>query len=319
MKDREHYWDAVKALLIILVFLGHAIQIIMGGDYWNHPVFKGIYMFHMPLFIMVSGYFGITGIEKRGWPNVLHQAMRLLPPVAFFFIMEVATYVCISGLPFTNAVAHADGGLWFLVVLMECIVFGHVMLCFRNKLWRGAWMILPIWIGIIAEGIMPYASYFTTMWPCFLIGAYLRKRNFQASCINAKWLLSVPLFAVAYLCFKNEWHMYLTPLDLNAESVFAWLARLACAIAESACFLFLVRICRAEKCRFLYELGTATLALYVLQSLCLKAMIMLFPFHCDNTITVLALSIATNCALYLVYLSTRKSRAIAILLYGEYA
>lgn len=33
MKEREPYWDAVKALLIILVVAGHAIQFLMGGDF----------------------------------------------------------------------------------------------------------------------------------------------------------------------------------------------------------------------------------------------------------------------------------------------
>ena len=57
-KKRSFYWDNIKGLLIVLVVFAHilyALQYIAHGiDY----LVDNIYMFHMPAFVFVSGYFG---------------------------------------------------------------------------------------------------------------------------------------------------------------------------------------------------------------------------------------------------------------------
>lgn len=317
MNEREQYWDAVKALLIILVVAGHAIQFLEGGDFWSNPVFKGIYMFHMPLFIMVSGYFGITGIERRGWGALMRQAKRLLPPVVFLYILRAAVSIWMFNLPLSCITASGDGALWFLVVLLECTLFGCVLMSVRNAVWRVIWLIAPLVVGILADGILPYATYFTTMWPCYLIGAGMRKLDFRPGAVNAKWLVFIPLYAAAHLCFQKEWYMYLTPLGLDAASVYAWCARLLCAVIGSACFLYVVHLCRAAQFRVLCKLGLCTMAIYVLQALFFKGMGMFFPCHCGNTAVVLLISILVTGCLYLAYLLTHRVKLIAWLLYGE--
>ena len=317
MNEREQYWDAVKALLIILVVVGHAIQFLEGGDFWSNPVFKGIYMFHMPLFIMVSGYFGITGIERRGWRALMRQAKRLLPPVVFLYILRAAVSIWMLNQPLSTVVTSGDGALWFLVVLLECTLFGCVLMSVGNAVWRGIWLIAPLVVGIFAEGILPYASYFTTMWPCYLIGAGMRKLDFRPGSMNAKWLVFIPLYAATHLCFQKEWYMYLTPLGLDAACIYAWGARLVCAVIGSACFLYVVHLCRAAQSRTLCKLGLCTMAIYVLQALFFKGMGMFFPCHCGNTAAVLLIGLLVTCLLYLAYHVTRRVKLIAWLLYGE--
>lgn len=57
MVQRLAYWDNIKMLLIFLVVLGHAIAY---GWWTNEPhllgVYNCIYAFHMPLFVLISGY-----------------------------------------------------------------------------------------------------------------------------------------------------------------------------------------------------------------------------------------------------------------------
>lgn len=55
--QRDLTIDTLKGFLIILVILGHLIGSlnVYGGDkIWNF-----IYTFHMPLFVLISGYFQI--------------------------------------------------------------------------------------------------------------------------------------------------------------------------------------------------------------------------------------------------------------------
>lgn len=61
---RNTYIDCVKRISIILVILGCTIQRLYPE--WKFSVLeKGIYMFHMPLFISVSGYLFYPSITKE--------------------------------------------------------------------------------------------------------------------------------------------------------------------------------------------------------------------------------------------------------------
>lgn len=54
--SREEKWDFLRGIAIFLVLLGHSIQ--WTDPEWQHNLlFEGIYSFHMPLFMFISGYF----------------------------------------------------------------------------------------------------------------------------------------------------------------------------------------------------------------------------------------------------------------------
>lgn len=48
---RNPYWDTLKGVLIILVVLGHC------GTAVGNQVLSVIYSFHMPLFVLTTGFF----------------------------------------------------------------------------------------------------------------------------------------------------------------------------------------------------------------------------------------------------------------------
>ena len=60
---RDNRIDSLKGLLIILVILGHVITSLDNVNVVNHAVMGFIYVFHMPLFILVSRH--LKCIENR--------------------------------------------------------------------------------------------------------------------------------------------------------------------------------------------------------------------------------------------------------------
>lgn len=76
------YWDVAKCLLMYLVVLGHVVQLWQYGNvnFWEDGVFKAIYMFHMPCFILISGYFAGKTIQEATWKTLPKYARRLLLP-----------------------------------------------------------------------------------------------------------------------------------------------------------------------------------------------------------------------------------------------
>ena len=56
--------DILKGYAIIIVVLGHCIQT-FNPDWRTDNIFVGIYMFHMPLFIAISGFFFVKSADKN--------------------------------------------------------------------------------------------------------------------------------------------------------------------------------------------------------------------------------------------------------------
>lgn len=83
LSNRDNSFDVLKGILIILVVLGHAIQDLSTYhdiDFWHLSIFNSIYLFHMPLFIFVSGYFA-NSIDKKSFKELFKSKfLRLIVP-----------------------------------------------------------------------------------------------------------------------------------------------------------------------------------------------------------------------------------------------
>lgn len=63
-KLRDPYWDNVKGILILITVIAHFIPPTAGTI--NGAIYEGIYLFHMPLFIFVSGiFYKDHGVKER--------------------------------------------------------------------------------------------------------------------------------------------------------------------------------------------------------------------------------------------------------------
>ena len=100
--------DAIKAVAILLVVLGHSIQYGCGSEYlesnayFQNPLFEYIYSFHMPLFAMISGYLFNQTVSKRSFIEVIiNRVQRLLIPIlswqVIFCLWEAVKNVVKSG------------------------------------------------------------------------------------------------------------------------------------------------------------------------------------------------------------------------------
>lgn len=68
-KGRIAFFDNIKGLLIILVVAGHFMHPIHNDNQALSALFDIIYLFHMPLFVFVSGFFA-KGAYRNGHLNV---------------------------------------------------------------------------------------------------------------------------------------------------------------------------------------------------------------------------------------------------------
>lgn len=86
-KKRELSFDILKCYTIFGVMWGHCIQYFTSGSFAADPVFRVIYSFHMPLFMMISGYFSWQSMDLplgRFFEKSLCGSFPLVSLVAFF-------------------------------------------------------------------------------------------------------------------------------------------------------------------------------------------------------------------------------------------
>ena len=90
-KTSRLYINIVKGVAIFLMLWGHCIQYcaLNDFDFFENPVFKFIYSFHMPLFMLISGYLFAFSCKKRELRTLLiHRTQGMLQPIAFCTIIN---------------------------------------------------------------------------------------------------------------------------------------------------------------------------------------------------------------------------------------
>ena len=176
-KERIAYYDNMKAILILLVVVGHFVNDFKGYvDIHAVTVAAAwIYTFHMPVFLFISGLFATSCYSKeRGF-----AAENVILYFALYFIFRALSwaeeaFLLGGGIDTPFNLFYISGAPWYLLVL------GLLTLCvpFFARL-------SPSWgIGIsialsIANGcfnndptLLSFSRFFTYL-PAFFIGYYI--------------------------------------------------------------------------------------------------------------------------------------------------
>lgn len=85
-KKRDPYFDNVKYLAIVLVATAHAWEPVMEGSRTARALYMVAYTFHMPAFIVVSGYF------SRSFDMSAAKVKRLITGVAVPYVVFETAY-----------------------------------------------------------------------------------------------------------------------------------------------------------------------------------------------------------------------------------
>lgn len=89
MKERDYLFDNYKAFLIVLVVVGHFIEVASDDNVVMETTKWIIFSFHMPAFVFISGYFSK---KTQGIYKLLQQ---LVVPYLVFEILYYILYTYI--------------------------------------------------------------------------------------------------------------------------------------------------------------------------------------------------------------------------------
>lgn len=282
-KDRL-YLNIVKGVAIFLMLWGHCIQYTAKGSFsiWDDAVFKTIYSFHMPLFMLISGYLFFFSFEKRDLKTLLvHRSQGMLQPIVFASMLNAL----LIQLP--TAILHGtfqifDGGLfnslyslWFL----WCVLSSSTAVAVACKTGRNlGTRLVYLTLGIFFVALFPDNRYHLYMYPYFILGFFWGMyRRKLPGWFRKLGYLAIPLFFWMLGSYEMKHFIYSTPVytaDIDARELvrlngFRW----AIGLVGSVFVLMTVRLILEHFIRkrripqilkLLGKLGEQSLAVYCL-------------------------------------------------------
>ena len=98
MQQRSASFDVIKGIAILLVILGHVFRLSLRGA--PSVLEDVIYTIHMPMFVLVTGYFSTRPVEwtmSGVWSFWKAKVLRLLLPLLFIAeIVQIASEGAVS-------------------------------------------------------------------------------------------------------------------------------------------------------------------------------------------------------------------------------
>ena len=194
MMKRDLYWDCLKFILIFLVAYGHVLNATTLPDDFSSGMAKFIYLFHMPLFIFVSGRFSHVHDRdkyKRGiWrlleTFLLFMILTTFLKYGFVPIVAYATHradtIAINWSDAFDYIIANPNYLWYLLTL----IYYRLMVLYIPEKWinnkkgvLAASIVLSLAGGFIPVGYEFSFQRTLAFLPFFVLGYYSVEYDIQ--------------------------------------------------------------------------------------------------------------------------------------------
>lgn len=301
MKERSLYLDVVKGLAIILVVVGHCIQFGSGADvlrsgvFFADPLFKFIYSFHMPLFMLVSGYLFRYSIQRPAAQVVIAKVRSIVVPlVVWVTLYQVLLLLRGTTIPVDIFLATYFHELWFLRALFVfCMVVLAVRLFLRDSLY--AHILLNLAVLFVPGRFM--SSIFVFTLPYFTLGYLFNKYQLLSKVQpvverrSGLLVLATMVPFVLLLCFFGDgYYAYRMDSCLLSNrqpwTVTAYVDIYRHLTAVCGCLWLLLsvwwmmrRFSQPSVSRLLQKLGQAALCIYSVNHILNSIVLPLLPAH----------------------------------------
>lgn len=245
-KQRDPYFDNAKYLAIVLVALGHSWEPLRDGSRAAGALYVFVYTFHMPAFMVISGYF------SRSFQGKPHQLKRLLTGVAVPYVLFEVAYTLFKRWADddpTYPISLLDP--WYLTWFLGALFIWRL----TTPLWKTVrWPVaLALAVAVLASispdiGDDMDLQRVLQFLPFFVIGLFLKPEHFDLVRGGRARLLSLPVVAlalvVAYWAVERmnaAWfYHYNSAQEMGAPwwvGVIMTFALFGCSMVLTACFL----------------------------------------------------------------------------------
>lgn len=216
--ERNETLDCVKGVAIFLVIWGHCIQFLFPDaelSYFQNPIFKIIYAFHMPLFMAVGGFLFANSERKYSDSDLLkRRTKRLLFPVITWSALT-AIWQSIAHFASTHhfSAYRPHNALWFLTSTLFCVIVALV--CRRIAGGHPAVYISAVLLSLALPDSYEL-NFDKFMLPYFVAGIlfYRYRSKIPQAAYKATWAISIATFVVLLTHWKTEYYIYTSGMSL---------------------------------------------------------------------------------------------------------
>lgn len=339
-KDRDLYFDFLRGVLVLLVLLGHAIQYGNGdtyfaqGGYWDNPLMKAIYSFHMPLFSGVSGYFCFRSAGK-GRPLAVYfrRCKRLLlPALMWTFLASIFKAIAIGHLPsIASATYRCVCDYWFIWAILLSDGLIQVVVRLRKPMARFGLYAVLVLLALLTPDILWVNAAFKYVIPFYVLGYELAQKGWHPSTIKIRNSVVAMLLWILLLClYRKESYIYTSLFSVTDAiapgrqlliDLFRWLiAGVGCyACCGLTQWVWSRLQSRAQILRnFVTVMGQHSLAIYILSTPLYLHVVPKITFGFEPSVLstgVITISVAAICMVLTALLG--KHKGLSKLLLGE--
>ena len=271
---RDPFFDNAKFLLVVLVVIGHNWYPLIGHSRAVKAAYLVVYAFHMPAFILLSGYFS-RRFEAR--PEQVRKLIKtVLLPYLIFETLYLVVVAEADGHPFKFDLTYPSYLCWFLIALFVWRL--------TTPVWRAVpW---PVPLAVVVSLVAGVTSVSTDLalsrvlqfLPWFVAGLFLEPGHFQVLRRRSVriWaaVTMVTALPVAYLLAPGanaDWlSMEWGASDLGVGTV-EYLAIRVGLFAASAVLVAAALALVPGRRLWLTALGTVTMYPYLLHGLIVKS------------------------------------------------
>lgn len=270
---RDPWLDNVKMILVTVVVVGHAIVLMPLGEL-QAQVYDFIYYWHIPAFVLVSGYLS-RSFRWSGRHLMSVLTTLLVPYVIYEWLMVTFRVQLIAEVDSVERMwLNPHWPMWYLIVLAMWRLLTPVL--------RLHWVAVPLAVGVsLLAGLWNLELFdinrMLGLLPFFVAGLHLPSGVLTAA--RARWSWVVGLLVLALLWrlasvtddyWSTQWLYYRTSYDELGEGTTdgAWDRLRLLAVAAAGTFAALTLVPRRRS--VLSDMGAWTMVVYLLHGFVIR-------------------------------------------------
>ena len=224
MNNRNKLLDYLKCFSIILMIFGHCITNGSGAEFranslaQGNPLYVYIYTFHMPIFMMVSGYLFGKGIHKKTVVDIVKSRIKtvLIPIIVWQILYTTSNIITaiINGANmgiasiaknYVKGIVFSYRNMWFLWAILGCTVLVSLIhFIFKDNILVSVLSVVLTWL-ISFKHVQLWLAFY----PCFLIAYHfaLNEEKFKSLVkLKDKWYVVCVLFTMQIFLLLLLWN-----------------------------------------------------------------------------------------------------------------
>ncbi|MGL5648417.1 MAG: acyltransferase family protein [Clostridium sp.] len=286
IKTRDFYFDTLKGFLIIVVIIGNTIEFAAPTKVNTHFFILFLYMFHMPLFTFISGYFSKK--SKRTTVEKVKHTFKL-------YVLAQIIYVAYSNFIQNNnyelTLLSTHWTFWYLLTLTCLYIIQDYI---KNK---KLWLIFSIMFSLLIgfdSSVATIGSFSRTFFflPFFIAGLMFEKKHVEFLKLKriSLGVLSIIILVILYIFNEQipiellfEYTNYESSIHLGFLPLYVRIFHFIGAFTIGAFILSIV----PNKHYYISEIGKNSLHMYLVHAITIHTV---YPYLRFNNILQIILS-----------------------------